>query len=229
MARMHPGGVLNCGMSHGIPGPLACLSLAKRHGVDSAGMAESIGRMADWLIRHRVDDEWGINWPTVVPSVRAKSDAPGGPAGGGRPSRTAWCYGSPGVARSLWLAGKALDRPGYGALAVEAMLAVLNKPVRNRGIPSPTYCHGVAGLLSVVLRFAVETGHPLFRRGANELIAQLVDAYEPGSVLGYRSIEADGRRVDNPGLLDGAPGVVLALMAATSEAEPAWDRVFLLS
>jgi hypothetical protein len=42
-------------------------------------------------------------------------------------------------------------------------------------------------------------------------------------------MEAGGRRVDNPGLLDGAPGVALALLAACCPAEPTWDRLFLLS
>jgi hypothetical protein len=35
--------------------------------------------------------------------------------------------------------------------------------------------------------------------------------------------------VDQPGLLDGAPGVILALLAASTDVEPIWDRLFLLS
>jgi hypothetical protein len=35
--------------------------------------------------------------------------------------------------------------------------------------------------------------------------------------------------VDRPGLLDGAPGAALVLLAAATDVEPAWDRVFLLS
>ena len=44
-----------------------------------------------------------------------------------------------------------------------------------------------------------------------------------------RDLEPDGRLVDCVGLIDGAAGVALVLLAASSPVEPAWDRVFLLS
>ena len=53
--------------------------------------------------------------------------------------------------------------------------------------------------------------------------------YEPDTLLGYRNIEKEGRRVDQPGLLDGAPGVALTLLAAATNVAPDWDRAFLLS
>ena len=40
---------------------------------------------------------------------------------------------------------------------------------------------------------------------------------------------AGGGRIDQPGLLDGAPGVALALLAAATPVEPTWDRLFLLA
>jgi hypothetical protein len=38
-----------------------------------------------------------------------------------------------------------------------------------------------------------------------------------------------GRREAAPGLLFGASGVGLALLAASTEIEPSWDRLFLMS
>jgi lantibiotic biosynthesis protein len=57
----------------------------------------------------------------------------------------------------------------------------------------------------------------------------VVSSCEPDSILGVRNLEAGGRRIDQAGLLDGAPGVVLALLAANGGVDPAWDRMFLLS
>jgi lantibiotic biosynthesis protein len=233
--RIHPHGNLNCGLAHGIPGPLALLSLAATHGVVVEGQSEAIRRIADWLCGYRMRDQWGLNWPTAVPL------GPGGlpimpplapeeePAAAYRPSRAAWCYGSPGVARSLWFAGKAIADPGYQDIAVAAMEAVYRRPLAARHIDAPTFCHGVAGLQQITLRFAHDSGLPLFNDAARALNRQLLDAYEPASLLGYRNLEPGGRWVDQPGLLNGAPGVALVLLAASTPVEPRWDTLFLLS
>jgi hypothetical protein len=220
LLNLYPAGNLNCGLAHGIPGPLALLALAYRSGVQVDGQTLAIARIADWLAVHRLDDEWGVNWPAAVP-LRAGL----GPG----PSRTAWCYGSPGVARALWYAGVALDQPRYCDLAVAAMEAINRRPVGARYLDSPTFCHGVAGLLQIMLRFAHDTGRADFVTAAQTLGAQLLGQYEPDSLFGFRNIERDGYRVDHPGLLTGAPGVALVLLAAATSTEPTWDRLFLLS
>ena len=92
-ATMLPDGHLNCGLAHGIPGPLALMALAHADGVDVRGLRDAIASIADWLCDNRADDAWGINWPTMV----ALGDTPV-PV---ESSRAAWCYGSPGVARAL--------------------------------------------------------------------------------------------------------------------------------
>jgi hypothetical protein len=219
-SQMYPDGNLNCGLAHGIPGPLAVMALARLGGIELPGLVEAVRQVAQWLAEHRVDDAWGVNWPTAVALRSERPDAP---------SRAAWCYGAPGVARSLWLAGEAAADDSLRALAVEGMEAVYRRPISERAIDSPTFCHGVAGLLQVTLRFAHDTGLAVFTEAAAALTAQLLDAYDPERVLGYASLEPGGNPVDQPGLLDGAPGVALALLAASTDAEPTWDRVFLLS
>jgi hypothetical protein len=222
-ARRYPYGSLNCGLAHGIPGPLAVLALAQSQGAGVDGLEKAVAQAARWLVTHRCDDDWGVNWPTMVtlPDARPGVDAP---------SRAAWCYGAPGLARALWLAGAALGDDGLSALAVEAMERVYDRPVAARQIESPTFCHGVAGLLQVTLRFRHDTGLALFADAAAELVDELLDAFEPdGSLLGFRCIEPGGTRIDQPGLLDGAPGVALVLLAAAMPVEPTWDRLFLLA
>jgi lantibiotic biosynthesis protein len=233
--QSYPSGNLNCGLAHGAPGMLAFLSLVRSCGLPLARLDEAIVVIADWLSANRLDDEWGVNWPTAVPleevesaadsqlRPRERSDWTGGP------SRSAWCYGSPGVARSLWLAGQALDRPDYRDLAVSAMEAVFRRPVPARMIDSPTFCHGVAGLLAIALRFARETRSPLLVMESQKLVTQLLDAFQPDSLLGYRNLEYGGNQIDQPGLLDGAAGVALVLLTAATAVEPTWDRAFLLA
>ncbi len=221
-ASRYPNGSMNCGLAHGVPGPLAVLALAAADGVAVDGIREAVADVSGWLVNHRRDDQWGVNWPALV-------TIPDGSVIDG-PSRAAWCYGAPGVARALWLAGAALGDEALTGLAVEAMARVYDRPIRARQIDSPTFCHGVAGLLQITLRFRHDTGLALFDDAACALLDQLLDRFEPEeSVLGYRGIEPSGKRVDQAGLLDGAPGVALVLLAAALPVEPTWDRLFLLA
>ena len=229
MNRDNPIGVLNCGLSHGIPGPLALLAVCKIRNISVPGMESAIAFLADWLSQNRVDDEWGINWPSVFPLALAKSGELEISATRQKPTHAAWCYGTPGVARSLWLAGVAIEQPRYCDLAVEAMRVTVTKPKEYRSLSSPTFCHGISGLLHITARFASDTRLPIFTTAVEELIVEVQARFEPDSILGYRSIERGGVPVDNPGFLDGAPGVALALLAATCSVAPEWDRLFLLS
>ena len=136
---------------------------------------------------------------------------------------------APGVARALWLAGVCRGRPEWRELAIEAMAAVYRRPLADRQIDSPTFCHGVAGLLQATLRFANETQLPMFTDAAVDLVEWLLSAYEPDSTMGYRNWEPGGTRVDQPGLLEGAAGVLLTLLAAATDIEPSWDRAFLIA
>jgi class I lanthipeptide synthase len=226
-AVLYPHGNLNCGLAHGIPGPLSLMAITLSRGVVVPGIEEAVDQLAAWLLAHRADDEWGANWPYAISLTQEGLPDRGAPMDG--PSRAAWCYGAPGVARALWLAGVSRDRPEWRNLAIEAMEAVYRRPIAARQIDSPTFCHGVAGLLQITLRFANDTGLPVFTDAAADLTEQLLSAYEADSLLGYRNWEPSGTRVDHPGLLDGAPGVLLALLAASTDVEPLWDRAFLLS
>jgi lantibiotic biosynthesis protein len=226
-AVLYPHGNLNCGLAHGIPGPLAVMALALSHGIGVPGIEGAVDRVVGWLGGHRADDGWGVNWPYAISLTQ--EGLPDRSAAMDGPSRAAWCYGAPGVARALWLAGVARGRPDWRNLAIEAMEAVYRRPIAARQIDSPTFCHGVAGLLQVTLRFANDTALPVFTDAAADLTDQLLSAYEPDSLLGYRNWEPGGTRVDQPGLLDGAPGVLLALLAASNGVGPSWDRAFLLS
>ncbi|MGW6793882.1 lanthionine synthetase C family protein [Streptomyces chartreusis] len=222
-ARQYPHGVLNCGLAHGVPGPLALMALALDEGVEIPGLPETAEWLAHWLVAHRLETATGVGWPAMIPltSEGRLAQAP--------TSRAAWCYGTPGVARALWLAGRALGQPDLCDLAIQGMAEVFRRGTPERGIDSPTFCHGVAGLLQITLRFAHDTGRPEFTQWANTLTDQILDRYEPDSLLGYRDLEPGNRYIDRAGLLVGSPGVVLALLAASTGVRPDWDRLFLLS
>jgi hypothetical protein len=210
-------GNLNCGLAHGAPGILAFLALAYTAGIRSKRHEEAITNLAEWLCEIQLTDTWGPNWPYAI-------SLDGTPP---IPSRVAWCYGIPGVARSLWLAGQALDQSDWRSTACNAIEVIARRLERSRDLTSATFCHGTAGVLQVALRFANDCGVGLDL--ADALLEVLLSQYEPDSLFGYSDVDEHGRRIENESLLGGMSGVLLTLVSATEGYEPHWDRVFALS
>ena len=226
-----PGGCVNCGLAHGVPGPLALLSLALRDGVEVSGQADAIRRLANWLGAQARPGAAGPDWPAAVP---ADASAEASAAGGGLPlARPGWCYGNAGVARALWLAGSAVDDPGLTTLARGAIRRALARQAADRPLTGATFCHGIAGLAHVGMRIGADDGADDVGAGAQDLCVELISRFEAGSAFGYRDLAAGGDdqmvEVDDPTLLSGASGIALVLLTAASERDPDWDRAVLLS
>ncbi|WP_157744589.1 lanthionine synthetase C family protein [Micromonospora viridifaciens] len=244
-------GYVDLGLAHGLPGVIALLSLVLRSGrVDLPTVGRSVRRGAEWTADHLCEEAHGPAWPRLVPvdefgrtsaaagspgigavdcAVRANPQgdrpAPDGAVGATRPG---WCYGTPAVARAIFLAGQALDDQRLQRLAVAAIKAA-GHPDAVSQLASATICHGLAGLLLVTAHFAWDTRDPELCQMVTELFDQLVAQYDPDSLLGFVDVEVGGQVVDNPGLLNGAAGVGLCLLACAEPAAPAWTRLFLLA
>jgi lantibiotic modifying enzyme len=221
MIGRFPDGALNCGLAHGLPGILSVLALAQCAGLRVHGLGAAIRDTADWLVLQRMTDSSGHSWPAAV--------APAGATAGSTRGPRAWCYGAPGVARALRHAAVALGDTTLRDIALESLLAVHAQTRAGRGWASPTFCHGIAGVLLITMRFAAETPSPALEDAVAALLERLAAAYSSAAIFGFRAHDAGTGPVDRPGLLDGAAGSALVLHAATSEHDPSWDRLFLLS
>ncbi|MEU3708623.1 lanthionine synthetase C family protein [Streptomyces catenulae] len=215
-----PDGHLNFGVAHGIPGILAVLVAAHRAAVPVAGLPDAITQTAELLLDRRTTE--GL-WPAVVP---LKTFTAGGTAGA---ARTAWCYGTPGVAAVLHRAGTALDRPDWCRTAVDAALRDLTEPF---GVTDPGICHGWAGLLHLAAVLGHASGDARFIPLQHRFAAHILDAYDPDLPFGFGWEGKEPTPVVNgAGLLTGAAGIALALHTYATEAPPAsgWDGALLLS
>jgi hypothetical protein len=222
LREVFPGGLYNCGLAHGVPGPLALMALAVRAGVRVPGDLDAVATIAEWLAAHQTGTGDEPDWPDGVALA-----GPPAPQRDRVPGRAAWCYGAPGVARSLWLAGVAAGEPSWQALAARTVRAVAARPMPSWRLTMPGFCHGGAGLLQVLRRFADELGDPMVGAAADVLAADLAGRYDDAAPFGVQAVEPDGSLVDLPGLLEGATGVALALHGPS--AGRAWDRMFLLA
>ncbi|MCM3476816.1 lanthionine synthetase C family protein [Caldibacillus thermoamylovorans] len=222
--RNWPSGFINIGLSHGIPALLIILCNAKKLNIYTGGLDECIQKIADFLIKFQIKDEIGVYWGTHVSleeyyqgTVLNKN------------TRDAWCYGTPGVAYSLLIAGKTLNNQTYIDCAIRGM-ELASK--RLYDIFSPSFCHGLAGVAYICNRFYEETNISDFRQTALTLANDIMKYYNKEYPFGFKNIEGSEKGkeyYDYVGLIDGTAGILLTLLAIQNGKKTPWDSAFLLS
>lgn len=224
----YPKGSFNCGLAHGITGPMSILSLALQQGVAVDGQHEAICMMAEWLISKKQMKEHGIMWPSWIPFDYEVSDNTGDIVLEDH-YRDAWCYGTAGVCRSLYLAGKAANIEAYMDIAREGFEAVLKRNVEEWNLNGATFCHGYSGLLQIANRMYMDSKDSLYKDlilKVTDEILKLADSQNPFT---FKDFEGENY-VDKAGLLDGAAGIALSLVSTLNIRDDfSWDNCFLIS
>jgi lantibiotic modifying enzyme len=218
-----PRGYYNLGLAHGVPGVIALLGAASAAGVRRRKARRLLDGAVAWLLRQKLTDNSGARFPAWI--------APGLKRAG---SRSAWCYGDPGVAAALLCAARCVGEPAWEREALEIARAAANRPSDQAGVVDAGLCHGATGLGHLFNRMYQETGDATLARAARFWFDRTLAMRQPGrGVGGFSALAAkeDGTRYweDDSGILTGAAGIGLALLAATTSIEPAWDRMLLVS
>jgi hypothetical protein len=220
-----PGGYYNLGLAHGVPGVIGLLAAMWAAGVERERVAALLEPSVAWLLACALPPGRGARFAwTHAPEVPRE------------PARSAWCYGDPGVTATVLMAGQATGNAAWIAAARELALGVAARPHAEAGVIDAGLCHGSAGLAHVLHRLYRATGEPALAEAARAWLADTLDMRDPGlsdSVAGFRSYGSIGHGKlawqPDPGLLTGAAGVALALLAGLSSVPPDWDRALMLS
>jgi hypothetical protein len=223
-----PEGNLNAGLAHGIPGPLAALSIAKIENRSVQGLDNAIHKLASWLMNNVLRDEWGVNWPYYIPLHKIDGHVVA-PLTDTMISKAAWCYGAPGIARSLWLAGVATKDKSLTDFSLAAMKSIMNRPESSLMLAGSGLCHGQSGLVQICMRFAYDSDDIFLKDQCNIHLSKLLDMYDSNLMFGFTCPDSSGKPLDKPGLLEGSAGIILAILSCVGSIEPAWDRILLLS
>ncbi|UMR35348.1 lanthionine synthetase C family protein [Paenibacillus polymyxa] len=223
----YPEGYFNIGMAHGIPGPLALLSIAWHQNVRVSGHKEAIERYSSWLDHWKQKNDFGWYWPNNISYKEYMN--------GVIPDETereAWCYGTPGVARSLWLAGRALENEYLKMSAVDAFKSIYARPRERWSIYSPTVCHGYSGLIKLTHQMYLDTGDVELREYALGLLLEVVEKFDSEAAFGFCDIVKDTQSVkhlDFVGVLDGVSGIVMTLLDTLESEESVWGSSLLIT
>jgi hypothetical protein len=228
-ARSGARAIHSLGAAHGAPGILAVLAGAAAWGI--AGAAALVDAGGAWLWRQR-DADADIQFCYWLEDGRRV------------PRRwPAWCTGDPGVAGAMLAAARATGSPADAAVALgvhaarwapppdDELLAAFGDPdLVAAWIDNPFLCHGAAGRLHIHQRMFHATGDDRFARAATAWLERTLALRRPGRRFAGFSRELTPA-VDwaEAGLVYGAAGAALALLAAATPVEPAWDRLLFLS
>jgi hypothetical protein len=215
----YPGGYYNLGLTHGVPGVIAMLGQACAAGVGVAKARPLLAGTVRWLRAQERPDGFGY-WV--------------GPGEADQPARLAWCYGDPGVAAALLLASRCLGEWDWEREALAIAQRAAARPPDQTGVVEAGLCHGAAGLGHLFNRMYQATGERALGEAARFWFGRALEMHQPGhGIGGYQAWGPGGDGaltwVADPGLLTGAAGIALALLAATTAIEPAWDRILLVA
>ena len=215
-----PTGGVDLGVAHGIAGVIPFLGRALALGVGGSSTDSVLEGAVEWLLAHAVDTESGPTIPAFVGE-------------GAEPCRTrsAWCYGDPGVAAALLVSGREARQPRWTEAGLQLALRAADLPPADSGVVDAGFCHGSAGLAHLFSRMHRMTGEPRLAKAALFWLERTLEYCEHGWGASTPEIAAGAvhRTWNGLGVLEGAAGVGLVLLAASTATEPVWDRMFLAS
>lgn len=223
-----PEGEFCFGMAHGTAGVMAFLA---RAAVAVPTVTAQASRMLEaataFVLTHQLASDVGAG----LPAWMSRDGQPSGPA------RLAWCYGAPGIAAALLAAARLTGHQKWESEAVHLALGAHARSSQHNRVMDATLCHGAAGVAHTCNRLAQATGDVRLAEVARHWFRRTLDEFrqpEQGVAgflpygLGHAEVDEVGTSAPEPGLLLGAAGIGLALLAATTPIEPAWDRLFML-
>ncbi|MDQ8091286.1 MULTISPECIES: lanthionine synthetase C family protein [Bacillus amyloliquefaciens group] len=221
--------IFDCGLAHGISGPLSLLSICYKHNVCVEGQLESVRKISNWLINTQVSGLNGLYFPNSVFISEENKDI-----SLNTNTRDAWCYGSPGICRTLVLAGEATGDARYRNCAISVFKDVIKRNFELQKNYSPTFCHGISGLLMITILLNKSLNMSELKSYKLFLVEALLEFYNTDNIFGFQNIEQDACKkvvVSNElGVLTGATGVLLALLAFKNQKTyTRWESILLLN
>ena len=219
-----PGGYYNLGLAHGVPGVIAFLGEVCAAGVALQQARPLLDATVAWLLSQKLTSDRQTSFSSWVGPGIERDDC-----------RLAWCYGDAGVAAALLVAARCLNEPAWEREGLAVARQAAERKPESTGVKDAGLCHGAAGLAHIFNRLFQVTGDESFLKAARYWFESTLALRRPDEgIAGFSAYRApnDGQEEyweDQVGILEGAAGIALALLAATTDVEPAWDRMLLVS
>lgn len=230
--KKYPKGNFNLGIAHGVSGILAFLCIAASHGIVLKGHLEAIQTLTLWVLSKKQQQDKQVYWKGRIPLEEELGEEH---IKDFKPMTGAWCYGTAGISRTLYLAGKVLHDPLIQKNALDAFLSIFPYKEGDSFLADPSFCHGVAGLLTITRLMLRDTGLVQLQEEVQKLENLLMNLYNPQFPFGFKDkapVITEKKElgefsfIDNPGILTGVSGILLSLLPIKSTSS--WMLPFLI-
>lgn len=206
-------GMVNFGLSHGIAGPLAVLSISKLQGVSHPGLEEAIERLIEFFLQYAQEQPDGeVYWPSSITGEEYLQL----PSTVSPHKRLSWCYGALSILRIIFLASKATKNERLQKWAADKAVRFSQMPLEMYLFESPTICHGYAGALLLFESFYRDTQNCAFLEAIERLQRKICTMNSLKVKYGFQNFDwIKGEYIieDDLSLLSGTSGILLALGA----------------
>jgi lantibiotic biosynthesis protein len=218
-----PDGAYDLGLAEGVPGVMALLARACAAGIAVDQARPLLDDAARWVLAQEAPDGPPEGFPYCIRPNRPQRNW----------TRSSWAYGDPGVAVALLGAANCVGEPAWEERALAAALRATTRPPDRTRVFDAGLCIGAAGLGHLFNRLFQAWGEPRLADRSRFWFERALEMRRPGhGIAGYAAWMPDENDVDGwrdvPGIIAGAAGIALALLAAATPFEPSWDRMMLV-
>nr|WP_194191557.1 lanthionine synthetase LanC family protein [Clostridium chrysemydis] len=224
--------LLDQGMAHGISGPLSFLSLSLKDGIEMPGQKESIKYILNFLKIYNYENELGIWWYGRLTLGEFKKIERSKVK-----NRASWCYGSPSIARSIFIASNLLKDSEGSELSLRCFNKLCSLSPKDLLLISPTICHGLSGLIMILTEMYRDTNKNLYKLTIDKYISELLTFNNSNYILNFQNYDVENVLLgktniinkNDIGLIDGSLGVLLTLLDYLTPNCNSFKRIFLIN
>ena len=218
-------GCINYGVSHGMGGPLATLSIAHKSGLHSDMLIDVI----NGLISEYMNALYYINDIAYWPGRVNFEQYIGAEDMQKSPGRMSWCYGSVGILRTIYMSGDLVCDESIKKFALDELIKIAKMDLSEYQLFQPIVCHGYIGTAAILNAMYLETGRV-------EFLQKIIEMIEASAVYTIECfLESEKQRTDNPssraGLhnhLEGYNGIMQTILSILKSQPSANEKRLLI-
>lgn len=230
--EQYENGNFNEALSHGICGPLVFMSLSLNEGIEIKGQKEAIKNIIDELLRFSHKDEFeNIYWTGII----SFDDYIKGEENEINTNRQSWCYGTIGIARSLYIAGNAIKNQDILKFSNEILEGISEMNIDSWMLQCSHICHGYGGALAIMEAMNKDNKNEKYESCIEKLADIIIDSFDSNSLFGFYNYTTQRDKTfneenlqltyqDDHTFLEGSLGTVLALMTYLEPNRDYWMR-----
>lgn len=216
---------VNIGMAHGLPSIISFLT--KVYSINKNKLAkEMMIESANWLLQFKCKNK---NSPSMFPYLVNKESLEVPLT---NTTRLAWCYGDLTIGYVIYVLGQTIDNEYYINQGLEVLKSCGRRKIEEpvNGVRDKGFCHGTSGIYYIFKKLSFRYGLIEFEEAQKYWFEKtLINLDESIECLkAYTIVNGKMNFAHDYGLINGYPGIGIALLSSIYMDSNEWDEIFML-